>query len=292
MKRASVSALAGPLRSRVGSNDSSEAPRTSLRRFFDARAAGWERDHCCARTAGHATFPAVIAALMTALSRLPHARVTVLDVGCATGAHLRALSAHIHAGHGIDQSPEMIAQARARLAQTSIVNLSFAVMDIELCPAGRRFELITLLGVFEHVVDKSRALQVLKTLLAEDGRIVITSTNPARFGFWRRAAVRRTRTPKFCPGDAFLDPAEMRGFLSAQGFSLETVAGLEVPALEERPHAGVAGRRTRLRGRWAPATLIYTVRHADESDVREGATRARAECRSNFSKRCRDSAGT
>jgi SAM-dependent methyltransferase len=231
MKRVSVSTLAGPPRLRVGPGEAGEAPRTFLRRFFDARAAGWERDHCCARTAGHATFPVVIKALMRALQRLPHARITVLDVGCATGAHLRALSAHIHAGHGIDQSPEMIAQARDRLAQTSIANLSFAVMDVELCPPARRFELITLLGVFEHVVDKSRALQVLKTLLAEDGRIVITSTNPASFGFWRRAVARRSLTPKFCPGDTFFDPAEMRAFLSAHGFSLEAVAGLEVPAL-------------------------------------------------------------
>ena len=263
MKRASVSALAGPPRPRVGPGYTAEAPRTFLRRFFDARAAGWERDHCCARTAGHATFPAVIAALMTALARLPHTRITVLDVGCATGAHLRALSPRIHTGHGVDQSPEMIRQARDRLAQTSIANLSFAVMDIELCPPARRFELITLLGVFEHVVDKSRALQVLKTLLAEDGRIVITSTNPARFGLWRRAAARRTRTPKFCPGDAFFDPAEMRGLLSAHGFSLEAVAGLDVPALAERPQTRAVGWRARLGGRWVPTTLIYTVRHAD-----------------------------
>ncbi len=263
MKRASVSVLAGPPRLRVGTGDAGEAPRTFLRRFFDVRAAGWERDHCCARTAGHGTFPAVIRVLMAVLARLPQARITVLDVGCATGAHLRALSAHIHAGHGIDQSPAMIAQARDRLAQTSIANLSFAVMDIELCPPARRFELITLLGVFEHVVDKPRALQVLKTLLAEDGRLVITSTNAASLGFWCRAGAQRPLTPKFCPGDAFLDRVAMRSCLTAHGFSLESVAPLDVPAQEGRPHAGSVGRRARRLARSAPATLIYTVRHAD-----------------------------
>ena len=152
----------------------------------------------------------------------------------------------------------LIAEARDRLAGTKIANLSFAVTDIELCPPTRRFELITLLGVFEHIVDKPRALQVLKTLLAEHGRIVITSTNPASFGFWRRALAQRTLTPRFCPGDAFFDPAGMRGLLTAHGFSLESVAGLEVPA--------GPGARARRFGRFrlsAPATLVYTVRHAD-----------------------------
>jgi ubiquinone/menaquinone biosynthesis C-methylase UbiE len=69
------------------------------------------------------------------LDALPFARPRVLEIGCGTGALLRALAPRIAQGIGLDVSTEMLRRARARCADTpALGQLSFLQIDSSTLP--------------------------------------------------------------------------------------------------------------------------------------------------------------
>jgi SAM-dependent methyltransferase len=98
------------------------------------------------------------------------APVGILDVGCGEGYVLSALRG---AGipcpmHGIDLSAQAIEAARIR-----VPDASFEVIDaLALADAGRRYDLVLMTEVLEHIPGPSRMLPILERI-AE--RYVVTS---------------------------------------------------------------------------------------------------------------------
>lgn len=93
---------------------------------------------------------------------------SILDFGCADGVFLEFCRSHYGEGAdllGVDIAEEMLESARKK---------GFRAYEFEKMPKfERKFELITLWDVAEHLPDPFAILSLLKPMLAPGGRIVI-----------------------------------------------------------------------------------------------------------------------
>ncbi len=91
----------------------------------------------------------------------------ILDIGCATGGLLAGLKRRgYHRLLGADPSPAC-AQATTRLYGIECLTASI----VELKDISRRFDLIILVGVLEHIRDVADALSIVAGLLKPGGKI-------------------------------------------------------------------------------------------------------------------------
>jgi malonyl-CoA O-methyltransferase len=116
----------------------------------------------------------------------PVARQPVLDLGCGTGRHTLALAragAHVTA---LDQSPEMLARARAKLEGHEVCWGQHALPDPLPVP-GESFALAVLGLVVEHVADVARLLVEVARVLRPGGRCLLSALHPERTAEGQRA---------------------------------------------------------------------------------------------------------
>ncbi|QSB04198.1 class I SAM-dependent methyltransferase [Natronoglycomyces albus] len=110
---------------------------------------------------------------------------SVLDVGCGTGAFLRAAREAGHPGRlcGLDPSEPMLEVARAR------GDIEWVCADVSAMHWRQEFDLIIMTGhAFQFLVDDAQiagALEAIRRALAEDGRFVFETRNPLRRA-WER----------------------------------------------------------------------------------------------------------
>lgn len=99
----------------------------------------------------------------------------VLDLGCGTGANLErllALGLPFAAYTGVDLSPDMLAQARARFDH--VANADFQQLDLlaDPLPEGP-FDLIVSTWAFEHLPDPEAVVTKAWTRLRPGGHVVL-----------------------------------------------------------------------------------------------------------------------
>jgi ubiquinone/menaquinone biosynthesis C-methylase UbiE len=136
---------------------------------FDRRASTYEHGR---RAEFHARV--VTSAAEAALRAVP-GPTAVLDVGCGTGALLRALADRLPATvdlAGIDPSPAMIDVARATLGERANVRLEVAFAE-ELPFADGRFDLVTSTVSFHHWADQAVGLREAGRVLRREGRLLL-----------------------------------------------------------------------------------------------------------------------
>jgi SAM-dependent methyltransferase len=101
----------------------------------------------------------------------PQGRPRVLDVGCGTGALLRALAPRIASGVGVDTSSKMIDQAIARGAGSS--HLRFQKIDGPVLPFETgSFDVVTSFLSFRYL-DWDPIMQEIRRVLAPGGHLLI-----------------------------------------------------------------------------------------------------------------------
>jgi SAM-dependent methyltransferase len=101
----------------------------------------------------------------------------VLDVGCGSGNFLRSMKEAGFAPFGIEPSGTGSEYGR----ETHGVDIYHGMIEDYLAAnRGRRFDVITLLNVLEHLTDPAGTLRQLRQVLAPDGIIVIVVPD-ARF---------------------------------------------------------------------------------------------------------------
>lgn len=109
--------------------------------------------------------------LMTMLDTftLP-AKAQILEVGCGTGGNLAML-----ARYGEVYAMEMSAEARAHAGAKGIARqIAPATLPGDVPFAEKRFDLICLFDVLEHIEEDGKTLEILRSLLKEDGVLFLT----------------------------------------------------------------------------------------------------------------------
>ncbi|ABB32399.1 SAM-dependent methyltransferase, putative [Geobacter metallireducens GS-15] len=107
-------------------------------------------------------------------SRYPSGNAAVLDVGCFNGFFVKKLLSLGFDAHGIDFNTRAVAYGQKALGLGPRVSS----LSVDQCIArGKRFDVITLFEVLEHVPAVRPFLENVLKLLKDDGVIIISTPN-------------------------------------------------------------------------------------------------------------------
>ena len=137
---------------------------------------------------------------------------SILEIGCATGGQLGALK---ESGYeklvGLDPSP-LCVETTKRLYGVDAVCGSLA----ELVGSQRRFDVILMSNVLEHIPDVRPALAGLRQLLRDDGILFVEVPNVIEFSRWDDAPFQQFSTEHI----NFFSPRTLANLLQTAGFML------------------------------------------------------------------------
>jgi ubiquinone/menaquinone biosynthesis C-methylase UbiE len=193
-----------------------EARRRQAAAYFAERAADW--DHIRALHAPEARVEAAI------LDLVGDARIhSILDLGTGTGRMLELIAPLAARAVGVDQSPAMLALARARLAQSGLRNALLRQGDIYAPPVERdAFDLVIIHQVLHFLDDPARALREAARALRPGGRLIVVDFTAHDHEFLRENFAHRRLgfAPDEIAGflaDAGLRPRQTREIAPARG---------------------------------------------------------------------------
>ncbi|MHB8872494.1 MAG: class I SAM-dependent methyltransferase [Myxococcaceae bacterium] len=195
------------------------------------------------------------AVLQAAAERVGGPVELALDLGCGTGAALRAFRPRCQALVGVDRSAGMLAEARRLLpndpGQPPVHLVRGDALEL---PFAARFDLVTCFGAFGHILerDEPRLVAQLARVLRPGGRFVFATSagpSPRRPGWWLAHgfnALMRVRNALIKPEFimyylTFLLP-RARALLEAGGFEVQVKEGA-VPPPYQRLALVIASRR-------------------------------------------------
>jgi SAM-dependent methyltransferase len=98
----------------------------------------------------------------------------LLDFGCGTGLFLELAEQRSFDAYGVDLSPDSLAKARQRLSSARVFHGS--PMEVDEIAAGG-FDVITMWSVLAHLPRPVADLSMLRSLLSDDGVLVILTVN-------------------------------------------------------------------------------------------------------------------
>lgn len=104
------------------------------------------------------------------LSNLSANKSSALDIGCGSGILMSTLSNIYDDVFGIDISDEMLDIAKFKRGRD---NLHYINMDAENIIFENKFDLIVSRTTLHHITNKIKLINKLKSLLSDDGKIVI-----------------------------------------------------------------------------------------------------------------------
>lgn len=136
--------------------------------FFSRVASGWDalRDQLFGKGF---MVPAALGLLSPEL--------TVADLGCGTGETLARLAPFCRAVIGVDREPEMVAAARARVADAPHVRVVEGPLEALPLEEGA-VDLALVVLVLHHLTEPARALTEAARVLRVGGRLVVVDMQP------------------------------------------------------------------------------------------------------------------
>ncbi len=141
-------------------------------RYFAAHAANWDE-----LRALHLPEERVEAAIAELVGPAP--LYAVLDLGTGTGRMLELLAPRADRAVGVDQSPQMLAVARARLEKAGLRNVQLRQGDIYALPVERdSYDLVVIHQVLHYLDDPARAIREAARALRPSGRLLIVDFAP------------------------------------------------------------------------------------------------------------------
>lgn len=141
-------------------------------RYFAAHAADWDKIRAL-----HIREERVEAAINEFVGRAP--LNALLDLGTGTGRMLELLAPRADRAVGIDQSPQMLALARARIEKAGLRNVQLRQGDIYALPVEHdRYDLVIVHQVLHYLDDPARAVREAARALRPSGRLLIVDFAP------------------------------------------------------------------------------------------------------------------
>lgn len=138
----------------------------------------------------------------------------VLDVACGTGEWLSAVKEQGAIVTGIDIASTAVAIAAKRIPQGR-----FCEGVAESLPfSGRTFDLVTCLGALEHFPDKEAALNEMRRVLNEGGRVIVLVPNA---GFLTRRLGLYSGTEQARVREDVLSLGAWQALFEANGFRVD-----------------------------------------------------------------------
>jgi ubiquinone/menaquinone biosynthesis C-methylase UbiE len=144
-----------------------EARRRQAAAYFAQRATDWDNIRAL-----HAPEAQVEAAITAMIGDKPVR--ALLDLGTGTGRMLQLVAPLAERAVGIDQSPAMLALARAHIAESGLHNVQLRQGDIYAPPVERNsYDLAIIHQVLHFLDDPARALGEAARALSPGGRLVV-----------------------------------------------------------------------------------------------------------------------
>jgi ubiquinone/menaquinone biosynthesis C-methylase UbiE len=138
-----------------------------------------------------------------------------LDVGCGTGHRAVALAPLVAHVTGVDMTPEMLDQARARQREAGVDNVDWAQGDATALPfPDGAFTLVMSQAMLHHAADPAATLAEMRRVCAPGGRIAVNDLTPAPEKSAAFDAIEILRDPSHAHA---LTLAELRGLGAALG---------------------------------------------------------------------------
>jgi len=191
-------------------------------RYFAAHAANWDE-----LRALHVAEEKVEAAIRESIGAAPVD--ALLDLGTGTGRMLEFLAPSANRAVGVDQSPQMLSLARARLERAGLRNVQLRQGDLYALPVERdTYDLVIIHQVLHYLDDPSRAVREAARALRPGGRLLIVDFAPHDVETLREAHAHRRLG---------FGTDEIAGFLKEAG--LETARAQELV-----PESGEGGKLT------------------------------------------------
>lgn len=140
---------------------------------------------------------------------------TLLDLGCAAGFLMELAAERGFDAYGLDLDPHSVELARRRFGD----RVQQGSLDVDAFP-GRRFDVVTLIDVFEHLSRPDELVEAVRARLAPGGLWVALMPNAAS---WVRRALGR-RWPHYAPEHVFYwTPRSLGRFLAQRGWQLRVL---------------------------------------------------------------------
>jgi SAM-dependent methyltransferase len=126
-------------------------------------------------TVGDSLIPDVANSLFTIFGEDRLSGKKILDAGCGTGQRLLAVARRYPEAHfvGLDMTAASLAVAEALSQRHGIRNVEFCRSELLDFDPGYAFDVILSIGVVHHLEDPSRGIQLLSSLLGENGLLIL-----------------------------------------------------------------------------------------------------------------------
>ena len=190
-----------------------QARAAQAARYFAAQAANWDEVR-----AMHVAEERVETAIRDTVGATPVR--ALLDLGTGTGRMLELLAPRAARAVGVDQSPQMLSVARARMERAGLRNVQLRQGDLYALPIEPdAYDLVIIHQVLHYLDDPARAVREAARALRAGGRLVVVDFAP--HGEETLREVHAHRRLGFAQ-------AEIAGFMNEAG--LDVLAGRDLAA--------------------------------------------------------------
>jgi 2-polyprenyl-6-hydroxyphenyl methylase/3-demethylubiquinone-9 3-methyltransferase len=161
-----------------------------------------------------------------------------LDLGCAGGFMAEALAARGALVTGLDPATAAVKAGRAR-SRTTGSRVDYLVGMGEHLPfQGTAFDVVVCVDVLEHVRDLAAVIAEVRRVLRPGGLFLFDTINRNPISALAVVTIAERVLRLLPPGthqvEGFIRPAELRGLLRDQGFTVGPMVGLGPRGLDRR----------------------------------------------------------
>ncbi|HEY2528681.1 MAG TPA: methyltransferase [Xanthobacteraceae bacterium] len=228
---------------RLGAGEATPAMTdTYVRRLFDQYATRYDAtltEHLCYR--GPALLREAVASVMRATGRPLHFDA-MLDLGCGTGLAGAAFRSAVDRLVGVDLSPAMIAQARAKELYNHLVTADLANFLAEAVADAARYDLVLAADVFVYVNDLAPMVAAIASVLPADGLFAFTAETHSGGGVKLLPTLRYAHSEAYLRavlGDSGLSPLRLAAasVRREKGVPVDSFVVVAQPSTAGRPAA-------------------------------------------------------